>query len=51
MANARCDEEYRQLDKEAKNVADKTTCWLEQLTQNAQQAADRNDSKNLYRIV
>ena len=46
------DKEYRHLNKDVKKSCrrDKRR-WLEEKSKEAQEAADRNDSKTLYRIV
>ena len=46
------DEEYRRLDREVKKSCrnDKRR-WLEEKTREAQEAAEKNNMKTLYRIV
>mgnify|MGYP003416956578 CR=1 FL=1 len=46
------DKEYRHLNKDVKkNCRRDKRRWLEEKSKEAQEAADRNDSKTLYRIV
>ena len=46
------DEEYRCLNKDVKKSCRRDKkLWLDEKSKEAQEAADRNDSKTLYRIV
>lgn len=46
------DEEYRRLDKEMKKSCRKDKrMWLEEKAREAQEAAEKNNTKTLYRIV
>jgi len=45
------DDEYRQLDNEVKNCRKDKRRWIEDKGKEAQEAAQRNDSKTLYRVV